>query len=158
MNLNELARECHQIARDKGFWDGIEPLDGEPTVEQWGMIWKQVCHLFSEYAEYEEATNVGTYWQEELADVAIVLLDLCAFLGVDLGGADYWHPISVWWATGDFASTLRKDGVDVDALSISAIYIIGNLLTILGDDLEGEIRKKMDKNRARLHRYGVHDG
>jgi len=160
MNLNELASECHEIARDKGFWDGIEPLDGsEPDDKQWRKIAEQVNHVLGELGE-AMTEDYGPKHLEELADAAIVLLDLCQFLGLEPSWPENdLYPIPAWHSLSRFANSLRKEGLaNTGYLTNMAQHIIRDLDTVSGYCLVAEMREKMAFNRQRPHKYGVHDG
>lgn len=84
MNIKDIIAESHDRALRKGFYDI------KPTVD------RSLCRLHSEVTEAWEALRDGhttTTLNEhgkpeglgsELADVAIVLFDLCGFLKIDL--------------------------------------------------------------------------
>lgn len=84
MNIRDLIAESHDRARRKGFYET------PPTID------RSLCRLHSEVSECWEALRDGqltTTIREdgkpeglpaELADVAIVVFDLCGYLGIDL--------------------------------------------------------------------------
>lgn len=74
MNLDELAVECHKIARDHGFWD--HELQGSIHGEK-------IALMHSELSEALDAMrkNNGDSVPEELADTIIRILDYCGFMG-----------------------------------------------------------------------------
>lgn len=74
INLNSLAAECHQTAREKGFWD-------EPRNE--GEL---IALMHSELSEALEAlrNEDDRNLAEELADTIIRILDYVAFKGIDI--------------------------------------------------------------------------
>jgi NTP pyrophosphatase (non-canonical NTP hydrolase) len=85
MHLNELAKEIHQTACEKGWWD--EPRNFGELIA--------LCH--SELSESLEAkrTNlpaevfinwVPEGWGVELADCIIRILDMAAFFGLNMEG------------------------------------------------------------------------
>lgn len=80
--LNALAMACHSVAVDHGFWDDI---DNHAILAEYAVPLK-VALIHSEVSECLEADRVGneTGMGEELADVIIRVLDLCAWLGVDV--------------------------------------------------------------------------
>lgn len=80
-SLKELGKEINNDCRRKGFYD---PLD-----DNLNNINRLCCFLHSEVNEVWESIRKGLgkdATAEELADVAIVLLDLAHFLKVDLYG------------------------------------------------------------------------
>ncbi|KKN83870.1 hypothetical protein LCGC14_0295230 [marine sediment metagenome] len=85
--LNDLAREIHQTARDKGWWEK-ERNFGE-----------SIALAHSELSEALEAWRVGTPaastkkpegWGIELMDCIIRILDLCAAYSLDADSLIRW--------------------------------------------------------------------
>lgn len=74
MTIAEWQQEIHQYAKDKGWWDRERPI---PEL---------LCLLHSEISEALEAYRESRQdnFREELADVAIRLLDMCEALNIDL--------------------------------------------------------------------------
>ena len=109
MNLNELAKQIHQNAKDKGFYD-VTPNTGERFM----LIVSEAAEaleahrkgkaantktFFELIKKYEsngyEIYNSGIFGREfqkyvkdsaadELADVVIRILDYCAFAGIEI--------------------------------------------------------------------------
>ena len=73
-SLNDLAKLCHSIAVEKGFWDKDRNL-GEALML-----------IVTELAEAMEAHRIQDEqnFKEELADAFIRLLDLCGGLKIDI--------------------------------------------------------------------------
>ena len=73
-SLNDLAKLCHSIAVEKGFWDK------ERNIGEALML------IVTELAEAMEAHRVQDEqnFKEELADSFIRLLDLCGGLEIDI--------------------------------------------------------------------------
>ena len=73
--INEWATEVHALAIEKGWYDGDER-----------EVPELLCLIHSEVSEALEAYREGhdECVAEELADVAIRLLDMCKYLGIDL--------------------------------------------------------------------------
>ena len=78
-SLNELARLCHSIAVEKGFWD------------QERNIGEALMLIVTELAEAMEAHRHqdDVNFKEELADTFIRLLDLCGGLNIDIENEIY---------------------------------------------------------------------
>lgn len=73
-SLNELAKICHSIAVEKGFW------------EKERNIGEALMLIVTELAEAMEAHRHqdNENFKEELADTFIRLLDLCGGLNIDI--------------------------------------------------------------------------
>jgi len=163
LNLQELARECHEIAKEKGFWDGVEPYSGgDLTVLQEGHVWKQIAHMLSEAWEAERVARELDYpyyddnYLEELADIWVVLADLLTWLGWEMPLAAFYHE-PPWMLIGEFADAFRKQGVGGREQMLGAAQkLTGALATQSAGYLYDAVRKKMEINRQRPRRYGVH--
>lgn len=99
-NLNSVAASVHENAKEKGFYEGPK------------NIGEMLCLIHAEVSEALEADRVGGYatcdiekinsiedpkkfvgfyrshvkgfFEEEMADITIRVMDLCAFKGIDL--------------------------------------------------------------------------
>lgn len=74
MNIQEWTKEIYNCAQAHGWWDEERPI---PEL---------LCLLHSEISEALEAyrNHDDDNFREELADLAIRLLDMCGGLGIDL--------------------------------------------------------------------------
>lgn len=102
--FNELAKQVHQGAKDKGFYDDgkarnigerlclihaevSEALEADRNnnycpVNIMGVVgWKDDESFITHYKE----TVKGTF-EEEMADIIIRVLDMCAFKNIDIDG------------------------------------------------------------------------
>ncbi|HQP10034.1 MAG TPA: nucleotide pyrophosphohydrolase [Candidatus Omnitrophota bacterium] len=77
--LNELARLCHSIAVEKGFWDEKRNI-GEALM----LIVTELAEAMEAYRHQDDAN-----FREELADTFIRLLDLCGGLHIDIENEIY---------------------------------------------------------------------
>lgn len=72
--INQLVREAHLTAIDKGWWD-----NPRPTLECIALMHCELSEAVEAYRKGEEGHIV-----EELADVLIRIFDLCGHTGWDL--------------------------------------------------------------------------
>jgi hypothetical protein len=96
-DLNFLALQIHQTAKEKGFWDEIllDPESGllrvpPPTPKEVGaFISEKLCLIHSEVSEALEdhRRDQHDHMAEELADVLIRVLDLSAFMNYNIAAA-----------------------------------------------------------------------
>jgi NTP pyrophosphatase (non-canonical NTP hydrolase) len=78
MNIDELAKEIHTNATEKGFWDYMYE-NAEPKADPFIFFAKQIAMIHSEATEVLEALRKQKGENEvveELADVIIRVLDL----------------------------------------------------------------------------------
>lgn len=76
MNLDELARDLHGTAVQKGFWDALYRMEDK---DQFIFFAKQIAMIHSEGTEVLEALRKDKGEDavvEELADIIIRVLDL----------------------------------------------------------------------------------
>ncbi len=94
MRLNDLCKQAHDNAVQKGFWEDLTVLDtldttiGDATYDAFyqTIISTKLMLIVSELGEALEALrndNIDNF-KEELADVVIRLGDLCGAMGIDL--------------------------------------------------------------------------
>lgn len=93
--LGKLSEHCHDASRVNGFWESSNALDPTATLE----VAAKVALIAGEAMELLEAWRLATpfdpckkdprlsHVSEEMADVAIRLLDLAAFFRLDLAYA-----------------------------------------------------------------------
>lgn len=94
MEIKELVKEAYKNASEKGFWedfDIISKLGGtkdfkDAVIAENLLISTRLMLIVSELGEAQESLrkNNLSNFQEELADVAIRLADLCGGLDIDL--------------------------------------------------------------------------
>lgn len=165
MGFSKIQQRCHQQAIDMGFYEGV-PTTYDGGLEAQVHLWKQLCHLFIEMGEFCELLESGDVAKHdhsarmELADVAIVLLDLMSFLQVS---ANPWETIiendgdsltTAFTNATDMANGIRKYGLQ-DRSDIA--YHADIILQSLGNkkQLKKCILEKLDINLTRGKRYGV---
>jgi NTP pyrophosphatase (non-canonical NTP hydrolase) len=72
--FEKLQRICHEIAREKGFWDGLELHEyGDRNNAEMLMLMVSELGEACEALRKEDWKNVG----EELADCVIRIMDFC---------------------------------------------------------------------------------
>jgi len=84
MNLDNLARDLHYTAQEKGFWDPAKRIQEQDAFVFYA---KQLAMIHSEVTEVLEALRKDKGEKavvEELADILIRVLDLWA--GLDANG------------------------------------------------------------------------
>ena len=90
MEINKIAEECYQIAKEHGWWDG--PVN---IPEKLALIHSEVSEALECYRNDEMLID-RLHWSQigkpegfpiEIADVIIRLFDLSAHLKIDLEAA-----------------------------------------------------------------------
>lgn len=144
----------------KGFWQEV----GKITDEQ--KILEQLLHISIEALEWLSENSVYDSSDEsseekslfELADVLIVLMDLCGGIGIDVDLNRIRAPVSLLQdcdalvAIKNFLDATRKRGeftqADVESL-VSTVYCMYGKALILT-----YIEEKMERNIQRPAKYG----
>jgi len=85
--INELVKECHRNAKEKGFWEDIEALDKDFNDALYtNAITTRLALIQSEVSEAVESlreSNIDNFF-EELADICIRVFDLAGHFEEDL--------------------------------------------------------------------------
>lgn len=95
MEINELVKKAHFIARSKGFWQNEDvaacvlqkPLDNATNdAVKKAFQAQRLMLIVSELGEALEALREGNKenFAEELADTCIRIFDLCGGYGIDI--------------------------------------------------------------------------
>lgn len=77
--INELVKTCHNIAKDKGFWESSHNIP-----EKLMLI---VTELSEAMEELRKVNYNEQKFTEELADAIIRIFDLAGFMDLDLEGS-----------------------------------------------------------------------
>lgn len=88
-NLNDLSKDCHQIAVDHGFWDDLEESVASEVLYN-NMLGNKLMLIVSELSEAQESLRKEEgieRFEEELVDVFIRTADLCGQLQLDIDAA-----------------------------------------------------------------------
>lgn len=107
MNLNELAKEIHSLNKEKGFWDGKRNISEALmlVISEMGEAiesHRKQCFADLKEFEYQWCKNdkrlfpysfetlfknyIKDTFEDEIADVATRVLDLCGYYNVDFTG------------------------------------------------------------------------
>lgn len=169
VNLNELAKELHAAAVEKGFWD-VE--DAEE---------KHLAKMVSELGEVVQADRLGILYEierdgakpegvvAELADFAMMALDLLVQLGANFDAVaevctDYnalktltehteIHALAMVLAAKLIAFAIDDDNTMGSDLAYT-IHIAAAWAETNGYDLWQIIRQKMEYNKSRPKLHG----
>jgi NTP pyrophosphatase (non-canonical NTP hydrolase) len=153
MDINAIKQDVFETMEAKGFHDM------QYTNHQ-ALVFRQICHLFSEYYEATWATDQER--PEEVADIVIVLMDLSGLLGIDMYPLQHTNiprESDVWLillaSISQISQSYRKTG-QVSEDKINDVLQGCYALSIYSNfNLLNAIERKMAKNKARPHRYGV---
>ena len=88
-NVNEETQLCHGLAREAGWWDGVDLNDPQTIATKLCLIHSEVSEamegarkdLMDDHLPHRKMVEV------ELADAMIRIMDLAGAMGLDLGGA-----------------------------------------------------------------------
>lgn len=179
MDLNELAKEAHQIAVDHGFWDH-EPTFGElialmhselsEALEEYragrGMVWHKVEEIKARYPGESDVKLVSHKPEGiavELADCIIRILDWARHEGVEVRIVPFARDcveFSFGEIIGECHWMLSKAYENGRYHAVADVYLnrcISYILAWAKDNnvnMKSIIREKMDYNRTRPYRHG----
>lgn len=152
---NKLRDEISDLAREKGFHDN--PIDQDEA-----HLWKQCAHMIIEIKEVCLCNFKSV--SEEVADIAIVMLDLMGKIGVnvkpiiEISSATTWQEAIIDFivSLGNLFDFYRKGtNEDEEYLWNSALSRLDTVAFFLNVDLEKSVREKHLKNKNRPKLYGV---
>ena len=181
MNLADLQREAHAIAKDHGWWD--EPRTFGDCI---ALVHSELSEALEAYREYGvEPFQQGRklFWfkdghptgvASELADVVIRVADMAEFYGVDLAGYRLTAGFSAWsgresfgewlgeahWMLSQafetfYADTKYNSGWRAVSQRLADIILWAERMAAhYGIDLDAAIEAKMQYNRHRKYRHG----
>lgn len=168
VNLAELAKEIHEAAVAKGFWDVEDALE------------KHCAKMISELGEVVQADRAGIMYEiehegakpegvaAEIADFVMMTIDLC----IELKGSFPEDDIETWCTNGEeaaatiaeipaynlvgaFAASLASMGEIIDSGPMLHILYAAHIwLKSRGFDLWEIIRTKMEYNKSRPALHG----
>ena len=164
MNLTDLQREAHAIAKGKGWWD--EPRTFGDCI---ALVHSDLSAVLEAHRAFHGRIPPNHSWAilgERLADVVIRVADMAEHYGVRLETIDIDDPMPPPLETfGDWI-TYAHHWVDCVAENHRAGYLtwkdsMSNVVCVVqriaahyGIDLDTAIEAKMEYNKTRLYRQG----
>lgn len=79
--LDKLARECHTIAKEHGFWEDADSWDPTWCLSRCMLITTEVAELAEEFRKIDLHPAAVA---EEIVDIIIRVLDFAGGLGLSL--------------------------------------------------------------------------
>ena len=180
MNLRELQRDAHAIAKDHGWWDQERSFgDCSADVHQalskaleayrWGeLAWQTVTLLRVQTVDQLPPEGV----QFELADVVIRVADMAEWYRIDLAKsleededlgeakqAGNLDSFGEWIAAihenmADAGYHQRNGGDNMGSHLVAVISMAQDMASHYGIDLDAAIEAKMQYNKTRPYRHG----
>ena len=173
MNLRDLQRDAHAIAKDHGWWD---------EERTFGDCIADVHEALSEARKAYRIGNIAGHAfgvASELADVVIRVADMAEWLKVDLAQAleededlgdekqaylqerlsGNLDSFGEWIAAihedvGDAGYHQRNRSDNLGSHLVSVIWMVQEMAAHYGIDLDAAIVAKMEYNRGREYRHG----
>lgn len=161
VNLAELAKEIHEAAVEKGFWD-VEDAEA-----------KHIAKMHSELSEAVQADRVGNMYEvehegakpegvaAELADFVMMVLDWASLHGTKFEKPEK-DPIGTKDTLYSLANDLHEVIVDMKSQRVARMGLLVSVmiryievwLEERGYDLWQIIRQKMEYNKSRPKLHG----
>ena len=180
MNLAELQREAHAIAKDHGWWD--EPRTFGDLI---ALVHSELSRTYQEYRNVRLEGSQPPYDGEGdgvaglLADVVTRVADMAEWFKIDLAQAleededlgdekqaylqerlsGNLDSFGEWIAAihedvGDAGYHQRNRGDNLGSHLVSVIWMVQEMAAHYGIDLDAAIEAKMAYNRGRSYRHG----
>ena len=177
MNLDELQREAHAIAKDHGWWDE-ERTFGDLIA----LVHSELSEALEAYRDEVLPSKphlLSTKVASELADVVIRVADMAEWYEVDLAQAreededlgdekqaylqerlsGNLDSFGEWIAAihedvGDAGYHQRNRGDNLGSHLVAVIWMVQEMAAHYGIDLDAAIEAKMEYNRTREYRHG----
>ena len=173
MNLTELQKEAHAIAKEKGWWDQ-ERTFGDLIA----LIHSELSEALEAYRDYGNTTNA---WMElvdedsdripvgvghELADVVIRVADMAEWYGlsfpIHLLHINNTRSFGDWIAechssVSEVLATFKRFPANPELICGSLWGLLGHVFSMAAHydiDLDAAIAAKMEYNRTREYRHG----
>ena len=177
-NWNEIAAEHHAAMVEKGFHDNYSHTDlllrGIEEVGEAAKAWRKNMRVESMpkyYMEYHDGglnaydNNIKGTIEEELADIALIMLDFAATNDFYIDPKNTTENENVCDILMDIAGLISniRTGMqyEEDADRYTILYYINWVFTNLEKlakglniDLEEQVRLKMQYNKTRPHKHG----
>ncbi len=180
MNLRELQKEAHAIAKDHGWW-GEERTFGDCIADVHQALSKALeayrrlghfQHGWGRNEEDRDAPAMPKGVPAELADVVIRVADMAEWWGISVAVTSHeldvcyageviagCHSFGDWIAAlhrfpgNAFSHRLRSLNVVEDDLK-AVVYGVQRMAAHYGIDLDAAIKAKLEYNRTRPYRHG----
>ena len=179
--LNELAKNLHENAKEKGFWDNIDYClqFADIITEVSEAVRARRINKYSNYELYEKIdagfreafeTFIKDTFQDEVADIFIMLLSISYHFQIDLEDREGLESYSVntdsvygmlntvsYYIGKVSRHVTGKDTVEVAYIEREikkAVITVETLADVCGTKLEWHVLNKIVYNAGREHLHG----